>query len=330
MREIVKQSICRLEAGERVIWCVILSAQGSTPQGPGARMAVFSDGSSLGTVGGGAVELQSLAFACSMPEDALAQVREYDLISGGTETTGMICGGSVRIGFFPFKPTNAELMKTLYALQEALDKTADCWLETVLRPGGTFTLNLLCEAVLHSEAPRLPRNPSLFEESGTYRLTEPVCRNYMVYLFGGGHVCRALVPVLLGLSFPVTVYDPRQELAQDSSFPGAKHILGDFGCISDHIHLTSRDYAVVMTPAHSMDLTVLRQLLRTDASYIGCIGSKRKTAYVNQALSDEGFQAADIARIHAPIGLPIKAKTPEEIAISIAAEMILHRAEERD
>ena len=90
MREIVKQSICRLEAGERVIWCVILSAQGSTPQGPGARMAVFSDGSSLGTVGGGAVELQSLAFACSMPEDALAQVREYDLISGGTETTGMI------------------------------------------------------------------------------------------------------------------------------------------------------------------------------------------------------------------------------------------------
>ena len=75
-----------------------------------------------------------------------------------------------------------------------------------------------------------------------------------------------------------------------------------------------------------MDLEVLRQALRTPATYVGCIGSRRKTAYVNQKLREEGFSAADLARIHAPIGLPIQARTPEEISISIAAELILHRA----
>ena len=84
---------------------------------------------------------------------------------------------------------------------------------------------------------------------------------------------------------------------------------------------------MVMTPGHEKDLSVLRQVLRTPASYIGCIGSRKKTAYVNQKLLEEGYSETEISRIHAPIGLPILAKTPEEIAISIAAEMILHRAE---
>lgn len=326
MREIVEQTSCRLDAGDRVIWCVILSASGSTPRGAGARMAVFADGSAVGTVGGGAVELQAQEYARSLPDDGLAHVRDYDLISGGDEATGMICGGTVRIGFFPITPESPVRTQLLPALLEALDGTADRWLESVIRPDGSYTLRLLADADLHSDTPRLPRDPTLLEADSVLRLVEPICRNYMVYLFGGGHVGRALVPVLTGLGFPVTVYDPRPELARDGNYPGAKVILGAFDAVSERVKLTSRDYAVVMTPAHTMDLTVLRQLLRTDASYIGCIGSKQKTAYVNQALRDEGFTEADVARIHAPIGLPIKAKTPEEIAISIAAEMILHRA----
>ena len=70
---------------------------------------------------------------------------------------------------------------------------------------------------------------------------------------------------------------------------------------------------------------VLSQALRTKATYIGCIGSSKKVAYVNQKLAEEGFSEDDIARIHSPIGLPIKAQTPEEIAVSITAELILHR-----
>ena len=324
MHEIVEQSLRRLRAGERVVWCVILSASGSTPRGPGAKMAVFADGTAAGTVGGGAVELQAQAYACSL-SDGLARVRDYDLISGGSEATGMICGGTVRIGFLPLTG-DAPWAQLLSALGEALDGTEDRWLETVIRPDGSFSFRLLADTDLHSDAPRLPRDPTLQEADGVLRMLEPICRSYMVYLFGGGHVGRALVPILRGTGFPVTVYDPRPALLEDEAFRGTKVILGDFAHISDQVSLTGRDYAVIMTPAHTMDLTVLRQVLHTDASYIGCIGSKRKTAYVNQALRDEGFSDADIGRIHAPIGLPIRARTPEEIAISITAELILHRA----
>lgn len=326
MRELLLQSIERLARAERVIWCVILSAEGSTPRGPGAKMAVFEDGKTVGTVGGGAVELQAAQFARTIP-DGKAVVRDYDLISGGSDATGMVCGGHVRIGFFPLEPADKNLLETMLLLWEGkLPNQTGHWLELTVREEG-YSMTLLEGPDLHSDAERLPLVPTLFECSGVLRFVEPVNRNYRVWIFGGGHVSAALVPVLLPLGFPVTVFDSRPELAVPERFPGADLILGDFSDFSASLTIRAQDYVVVMTPGHQMDLSVLRQVLRTPATYIGCIGSKRKTAYVNQALLEEGFSEADIGRIHAPIGLPIKARTPEEIAISIAAELILHRAE---
>lgn len=325
MVELLKQSIERLSRGERVILCVILSAEGSTPRGPGAKMAVFEDGKTVGTVGGGAVEFQAARFAGTVP-DGKAEVRDYDLISGGSEATGMVCGGHVRIGFFPLEPGDEDLLETLLLAWEGKPASeTGSWLELVIRED-RFSLQVLVQPDLHSEAERLPGVPTLFERDGALRYVEPLNRNYRVWIFGGGHVSAALVPVLLPLGFPVTVYDSRPELAIPERFPGAEVLLGDFNDFSDKLTITARDYAVVMTPGHERDLEVLRQVLRTPATYVGCIGSRRKTAYVNQKLREEGFSEADLARIHAPIGLPIQARTPEEIAISIAAEMILHRA----
>lgn len=162
--------------------------------------------------------------------------------------------------------------------------------------------------------------------SGTLVLTEPAEADYRVYIFGAGHVSTALVPVLLPLGFPVTVIDQRPELAKEERFPGAKVLCAPLDPLPAELSLTERDYAVIMTPGHEQDLAVLRQVLKTPAFYIGCIGSRKKTAYVNQILREEGFSASDLERIHAPIGLPIMARTPEEIAVSIAAELILHRA----
>lgn len=329
MRELLKQSMERLSRGERVIWCVILSAEGSTPRGPGAKMAVFEDGKTVGTVGGGAVELQAARFAGTV-SDGQAALRDYDLVSGGTQATGMVCGGHVRIGFFPLEPGDGELLETMrLAWEGQLAPETDFWLDLVFREDG-FSLNVLRRPDLHSEGERLPAVPTLFEKDGTLRYVEPLNRDYRVWIFGGGHVSAALVPVLLPLGFPVTVYDSRPELAVRSRFPGAEVLLGDFNSLSQSLTIKPQDYVVVMTPGHEMDFEVLRQVLRTLATYIGCIGSRRKTAYVNQKLREEGFSEADLARIHAPIGLPILARTPEEIAISIAAELILHRAGPRE
>ena len=325
MKKLLEETIRRMRKGERVVWCVILSSEGSTPRGPGAKMAVFEDGTTVGTVGGGAVELQAAKFARTVI-DGKAFVRNFDLFSGGTEATGMVCGGQLRIGFLPLEPGDGELLETVVlALEGKSASGTDVCLELVFREN-SFSMNVLIQPDLHSEAERLPSVPTLFERDGALRYVEPLNRDYRVWIFGAGHVSAALVPVLLPLGFPVTVFDARPELALRERFPGAEVLLGDFNDLSDKLTITERDYAVVMTPGHEMDLEVLRQVLKTPASYIGCIGSKRKKAYVNQKLREEGFSEMDLARIHAPIGLPIRARTPEEITISIAAELILHRA----
>ena len=130
------------------------------------------------------------------------------------------------------------------------------------------------------------------------------------------------------VGFEVTVYDNRSELASPAHFPTAHEIVvGDFRRIFDKVSLTADDYAVLMTPGHQADYEILEQVLRTPATYIGCIGSRKKVALTRERLAAAGFSQQDIDRVRAPIGLPILAETPEEIAISVAAEMIRHRAE---
>ena len=324
MRELFEKTAARLRNGEEVVWCVILDAEGSTPRGVGAKMLVFADGTSFGTIGGGAVEYQAAAFARSLPPERTrthkqAAIRSFELYSGGSAATGMVCGGRITVGFLPFPPFSLESF-------EGIDWAGENWLELTLNENGDFGIGIIRDPV---PCPSAGEGQALVERmsDGTLRYTEPLFWSYRVWIFGAGHVSEALVPVLRPLGFPMTVIDPRPELAVPERFPGAELLFAEFEPLPASVRITERDYAVVMTPGHEKDLSVLRQVLRTPASYIGCIGSRKKTAYVNQKLREEGFSEAELARIHAPIGLPIQARTPEEIAVSIAAELILHRAE---
>ena len=136
----------------------------------------------------------------------------------------------------------------------------------------------------------------------------------------------ALVPALYAVGYAVTVYDSRPALADPARWPQAERVLcGPFEEAFSGLEIGPADSIVVMTPGHRADYQVLRQALRTPAGYIGCIGSAKKVAYVNGCLKADGFSEAEIGRIHSPIGLPILAQTPEEIAVSITAQLILHR-----
>ena len=123
------------------------------------------------------------------------------------------------------------------------------------------------------------------------------------------------------------VYDDRPEFADPALFPKAeKTLCGDFTRLSEQVTVTPEDYVVVMTRGHQADYEVLAQVLRSGAKYLGCIGSKRKLALCRERLMEAGFTEEEYARLHAPIGLAIGAQTPEEIAVSVAAEMIAVRA----
>lgn len=149
-----------------------------------------------------------------------------------------------------------------------------------------------------------------------------------VYIFGGGHVAQALVPALAAVEFRCVVLEDREDFCRPALFPGVEEtrfIRNDDPAVYQDI--TADDYIAVMTRGHKDDLTVQAHALKTPARYIGVIGSRRKTAAVFARLKEMGCTDADLARITTPIGLDIKAETPAEIAVSIAAQLIQLRAE---
>lgn len=148
-----------------------------------------------------------------------------------------------------------------------------------------------------------------------------------VCIFGGGHVAQALVPALTAVDFRCVVLEDRPELCRGELFPGAEETLQvDFAHISDVVTLTEEDWAVIMTRGHENDLLVQAQVMRTPVRYIGVIGSKQKTAALTAQLLEMGFTEEDFGRVYAPIGLPIRSRTPAEIAVSVTAQLILDRA----
>jgi len=164
-------------------------------------------------------------------------------------------------------------------------------------------------------------NPDNFEED--------MERSATAYIFGAGHVGKEIAKVLKFVGFTTVVLDDRPEFANAERFPDADRIivLDDFGIAFKDISTDEDSFIIIVTRGHSGDYDVLKQALERPGAYIGMIGSRKKIAAVYGMLREYGFGEADIARVHSPIGLAIGAETPEEIAVSIAAEMILVRSQ---
>ena len=159
---------------------------------------------------------------------------------------------------------------------------------------------------------------------------EPICPDPVVVVCGGGHVGKALVPLLPALDFTPIVVEDLPELGSPERFPDAKQIIDSFDVRDwNGIPLDENTYVVIVTREHATDQAILEQLLPKDLAYVGMIGSQRKVLTFRQRLQNKGFSDEQIARIHAPIGLTIGAETPHEIALSIAAELTLVRSKRR-
>lgn len=267
MKKLFTVLSAELAAGRPAVLCSIVSAQGSTPRGAGAKMLVLSDGGTVGTIGGGAVEYQAALRAGELLAEGRSETRTYDM--GPVGDAGMICGGSVELFFQYIAPGDARALEAVS--REAEDR---------------------------------------------------------VLLFGAGHVARALARVLPLAEFAVEVWDERPETVTAEAFPDASALrCGPYqGALEALPPVTEEDYVVVMTHGHQADFTVLSQILGTPARYIGCIGSRGKAAAVRERLLAAGFAPEDVARIHSPVGLPIGGKSPGEIAVSVAAQLIACRS----
>lgn len=326
MRQLLQQMKTRLLRGEDLVMVTIIAASGATPRGAGARMLVGKQGRICGTIGGGAVEYRSESIAKAVLEEKSSRVHDFTLTRDDVQNLGMICGGACSV-FFHYLPAGDP---ALLALAEEAEmrfvRGEDTWLVTDLGDGGRLCLASRRDGAL---LPHMTRQPHRVQAGGRELYIEQIVTGGRVYVFGGGHVAQELVPVLSHVGFRCIVMDDRPEFAKPSLFPTAEQvILGDLHRISDFVTIGREDYVCVMTRAHAADTVVQAQVLRCCPCYCGVIGSRRKAAGVRKVLKEEyGLSEEELSRVTTPIGISIHAETPAEIAISIAAQLIAHRAE---
>jgi xanthine dehydrogenase accessory factor len=173
------------------------------------------------------------------------------------------------------------------------------------------------------------KSPVVAGVEGKRFFVEPSFLPGTVYLFGAGHVSRPVAELAAMVDFRTVVLDDRADFANKERFPKADQIIvvPSYDNLFDGLEIERDSYLVIVTRGHLHDKTVLEQSLRMKAGYIGMIGSKRKQHLLYEELLGKGFTEDDLKRVHNPIGLDINAETPEEIAVSIVAQLILVRSQ---
>lgn len=219
---------------------------------------------------------------------------------------------------------NMEYQVTLYA-KELLQKKMGGIKEYNLSQSGAEQIGMVCGGNSKMKFTYL-KNDS--ESKEVLKSLEAQNKSKsIVYIFGGGHVSMELAKLVRYVGFEFVVWDDREEFATKDRFVGAKDVIcAPMENILDRENVTKNDMVVVMTRGHVSDYLVEKQMLKSDAGYIGVIGSTNKNKVLKEKLLEDGFSEDELNRVCAPIGFQIAAETPEEIAISIVAELIMYRS----
>ena len=336
MKHILETLKAELEKGEKAVLCTVIDNSGSCPRGKGAHMLVSEQSKTIGTVGGGRVEYETEIKAKELLKTKKNFIQDYRLCANEVADIGMICGGNVTI-LFQYVDQNA--LDFCNRALTLIDKHEDAWIVARISSDfkwemGFYTPEHGFEGIESGEEfkPLLKRKAKQSKkEDGSRLYAEPVSLAGQVYLFGGGHVAQAVAPLLYSVGFRYTLFEEREQFASADLFPDAeKIILSGFDDIAKEITITENDFVLIMTRGHQNDYILQVQVLKTPACYVGVIGSAAKYERLCERLAEDGFSKEQINRVITPVGLPIKAETPAEIAVSIVAQMIQVRAERFD
>jgi len=240
--------------GECAALATIIARKGSTPRRDAAKMLIYPDGRTVGSIGGGCVEAEVVTEALASIRAEKPKILSFDLTEDNAEESGLICGGTMEVYVEPISP-----------------------------------------------------DPTL-------------------YIFGAGHVGQCVAEAARLVGFRIAVVDDRIKYANTERFPQAADIYaGPWEEVLPQLPIDEMSYLVIATRGHRFDLVCLRRAIQSPARYIGLLGSRRKIRLFFDALEKEGAGPADFDRVYAPVGLDIGSETPEEIAVSIAAELVAVR-----
>jgi xanthine dehydrogenase accessory factor len=301
----------RLRRDEPVMLLVVAESSGSSPGRAGYKMAVGAGDELCGSIGGGVMEVSLVERAKGKSKkvkgksDVIEQVHRRDVAN----SSGMICSGKQTVVFTRLTREN---LPTVEQVRDALIA------------GRADRLTISNENITVGPPERGTHNSFVRTSEAEFLYTERLGAENDLYIIGGGHCALALSELMSKMDFRTSIFDDRPELntIQKNEFADEITIIDRYERIGELIPEGARTYVVVMTLGYASDEVVIRSLFEKDFKYFGVLGSKAKMATLMKTLRSEGYDAGRLDRIRTPIGLPINSRTPEEIAVSIAAEII--------
>src|SRR5271169_17975 len=364
--QIWAEAVRVLERGKPFVLATVVNVRGSTPREVGAKMIVRNDGQ-FGTIGGGCGEAEVFRKArVLLEEEGAARLAEVDLTGDFDQREIGTCGGIMDVFVDLWSP--ARDLAIARRLADAAERSAPGALLTVVDAGsraempagsrtfidpsevgaqGAAPIDLPAAAVAQIVARTADAIPTLLEAdaggrlqtvtrlepNGSVRLfVDPIVGAQRLIIVGAGHIAVPLCALGAMLGFHVTVIDDRASFANRERFPDADEIVVQpFTAAIDSLALDGHCYLVSVTRGHSFDEEVVRAALMQPCGFVGMIGSRRRVKATLERIGESGVPQDRLSDVHAPLGVAIGGETPEEIAISIIAEIIRERrTEERD
>jgi len=305
-----KEVLTDIEVGTTAVVITIIHREGSGPNVPGAKMLVTPE-TTIGTVGGGNSEHKLVELAKKIIDQNKDVVEKLHLVHDESATefsSGMICSGSQ---IFVLVPLSFDDKETIEQIIEAY---------STAKPG---VLSITAEGIKIESGKYLEEDTIYSEDSSFWIYQENIGMQNKIFIIGGGHVSLALSKIMETLDFHITVFDDREDLPTmiANIYANKKEIIS-LEKIENYIPEGNNVYVAIMTFGHKSDELVLEKLLDKEIRYLGMMASPAKKIQVFTNLENKGITRNKLDSVYSPIGVSIGSNTPEEIAISISAEII--------
>lgn len=325
--EIIEQY---LKEGKKCILATVVYRAGSAPRDTGAKMLVGEDGKCFGTIGGGRLEADACREAMNTMNKGEPKILNIRMDSSAIADDGMLCGGNVDILLEPVLQRYTGVYKKIGEMLREDERGivvtkfgSNAFSKTLIEEGLALTGDALPEKEVEGLRNFLNEKRPYMSEG---MVIEPLQSLSVLYVFGAGHVSQFLAGIARIVDFHVVVIDDREEFANRERFPDAAEVMvEDFHNAFDRLRFTGKEYVAIITRGHQYDAYILEEVLKRKTRYVGMIGSRRKVSIILDHMRKSGFDEKKVANVHAPIGLSIHAETPQEIAVSIVAELIAIR-----
>lgn len=344
------------EQNLEAVLITVTSVLGSTPRKPGAKMLVFADGMTVGTIGGGCGEAEAKREALTVLTAHDSKTYSLNMTADIAQEEGMVCGGIMEL-FMEYmgKHTPAEKEDVNKAYLSALESYNNPILVTVIEAADKTCLGkrlfFMADGQSVGDLGHKELNKAVLEkgkrgggkcqpfvicldinlnpcesssQKAAYRLLiEPPTTVVQLLILGAGHIAVPLATMAKIVGYEVTVVDDRPSFANTNRFSTADAVIcNDFEGALDSIQINPQTFVVIITRGHRYDKVCLRKVISHPAGYIGMIGSRKRVKSLIADLEGEGVSSEALQKVYSPIGLKIGAETPEEIAVSILSELI--------